>query len=133
MQDIKQDIAETFVKFCGIVFIVDGDYLSIRLNNTDEFLSWAGLTFDDLLVLADYGLVSLGVRAFEVGAGDRFCYFRRSFQAKKKLRFRANPLTAAGRELFALAEPSKSEIYFNAVWKMFGDDVGSIQGSLKET
>ena len=133
IQDINQDIAQRFVKFCGIVFIVegdqavDGDHLSIRLDDTDTYLKWAGITFDDLLALSDYGLVSLGVRAFEAGVGDRFHYFRRSFQAKTKLRFRANPLTAAGRELAKLAEPIESDLYFEAVRKMLGNGIGPIQ------
>jgi Protein of unknown function (DUF2806) len=127
IQDINQNVAQIWTKFCGLVFKVDGDCVSIRLENDQDPLVWAGLTFPDLLILADYGLASLGVKAYEADAGSHFVYFQRSFQAKKLLKFKSNPLTEVGKELFALTKTKESEIYFDAVWKMFGDGVGPVQ------
>jgi hypothetical protein len=124
-QDLTREVAILFVRFCGLVFEVDTDVVSIRLNDDKiDYLDWAQLSFNDLLILADFGLVSLGVRAGRTKTGSKFQYFDQEFTAKREVTFRGNPLTTAGRELRALVRPTKQHDYFDAVWKMFGDDVG---------
>src|SRR5271165_1532604 len=129
IQDINQDIAKKFVRFSSLVFKVDNDFVSIRLKDTDRYLKWAGLEYADLLELFEFGLVVLGLRTLQADAGSRFEYFGRSFQVTRKVEIRTNPLSAAGRELFGLADPIPSPSYFEEVIAMLRDAVGPLQGS----
>jgi hypothetical protein len=124
MQDLDYKVAQQFVKFCNLVFEVDGHYISIRLHKTERYLAFATLSFDDVLALDDYGLVSLGLRDFRTEIGSTFVYFKRAFQALEHFEFKANALTRAGSELFRLVKLSSgSKGYFDAVCQQFGNRV----------
>lgn len=127
IQDISQDVSQLFVKLCSITFDVDGDALSIRLNDdTGRYLSFAGLSFDDLLKLSEYGFVSLGLRKFEAEEGTLFTYCGSSFRAAARIEFRANPLTVAGQELRRLVLCDAKRIYFDEVVAMMRKKVTDV-------
>ena len=107
------------MRLCSLVIKSDNEYISIRLTDTDEYLAWAGnaLLEDISSKLSEYGLVVLGLRTFQADVGTRFEYFGRSFQVTRKIECRANLLSSAGRELFALADPIPSPSYFDEVRK----------------
>jgi hypothetical protein len=128
MQDIDHKVAQRFVKFCKLVFEVDGYLLSIRLHKTEKYLAFADINFDDILALDDYGLVSLGLRDFRIETGTNFLYFKRAFEAVEPMEFKANALTQAGSELFKLVKLSDgSKEYFDAVRQQLGSRVKTVK------
>jgi len=127
IQDINQDVAGLFEKLCSIVFEVDNAVVSIRLDeSTGRYLSFAGLSFDDLMVLSDYGFVTLGARGLEAEPGTLFKYFSSSFRAKKKITCRVNPLTVAGKELRRLVSCTSKPNYFEEVVEMLDQKITKV-------
>ncbi|MGO7400344.1 DUF2806 domain-containing protein [Rhizobium ruizarguesonis] len=133
LQDLTKRQANLFAKLCGSVVLVSEDragkedthYLSIRLDGgMPDYLKLTGLDFPDLVELADFGLVTLGTRAFEADAGAWFTYFDKQFQITDKVAIRCNPLSSVGKELYHLAQGEKSEAYLKAVKKLFKNKVG---------
>ena len=118
--------AGLFRKLCSIVFDIDSMLMTIRLDkDTDSYLKYAGLSYDDLLVLDDYGLVTLGLRGERVEAGSILKYGRlkheiEHFRFLGRVDFRANLLTRVGTDLFSITEYDTSPAYCDAVVKMFG-------------
>ncbi len=126
VQDLSRQQAEFFAKFCRLVVIVgrnppdSGSLLSLRLDQwgTDQYLHMAGITYDNLVELADYGLVNLSSRKYQTEPNTVFTYFEESYCAEFPITFLANPLSTVGRELYPLVSPTKSEDYYEAVFGM---------------
>ena len=132
LQDIGLREAELFRKLCVITVSVDGQLMTIRLDrDTDSYLQFADLSFDDLLVLDDYGLVTLGHRGERVEAGSILEYGRMDrsperFRFTNKVDFRANPLTRVGSDLYHITDFERSGPYRDAIVKMFGHHVETL-------
>lgn len=130
VQDLTFKVAEKFRKFCGAVFDIDGDLISIRPEravSTPSYLSIFDLEFDDLVELQDFGLLHLGVRSHEAEPGTLFYYGGVGFVAKERLQYKVNPLTQAGKELYRCVKPiERQESYFTEIQRLFGSKVEAV-------
>lgn len=123
-QDLTREQVANFILFCGTLFDIDGEPVSIRLENnegTERFLGMFKLCFADLVDLTDFGLVFQSARPYRIDQGVELNYLGQSFIATETFRIRTNLLTAVGRDLLRIVEIEQKQVYLDAVARSYGD------------
>ncbi len=120
IQDITKKEADIFVRFCSLVFSYKSVHFSIRLDTkTDEYLRFAKLEYDDLVMLEDFSLVLQGRKTLKPSKGTIYNYFDKQIIFTDKREVWTNPLSQVGSDLLTIVAREPNDKYYDAVCELF--------------